>query len=719
MPPPPTLEDLVRTAAAAPPGAERQKRLAALARRTRTGADAVKAFTQLQKSAGGKRLALEYAAVVPEPLPSALVLLAAQALHDRDNPVAVRMAVAGALLASVPDTAQAVGPIVRAVTAGLSRSRTHQRMIELQGRVETCATLDRMVREADRTVKLKCPRCQGKFRRAAFVRHLWEAHRLLFDRGVAVDPRPGVDAAVTAAASTDDPAAIDRAFALTAQNFPDSIPEQVLQAVAARQSAAGYPVPDELGRSAADDQCGLCPHCLAPVPDPIPVPPPPLAVTKTRLAGDGYVVEVLDSSAGRKLHVLTPKKEFTEAPPGERRFDPRALGVLAGVPVLLVAAVFLFLPFVTQPFLLALGSAMLGWLLYAAVRFSRKRLPRAERLVVDAAWRQVVPGLKLTKANARWLTRLCRSCADRGSPLDRARTLNDLVADAAEVFDKGGPFVQLFAAARLLQVTDGVELGRERVAGLVGVFEPFFRGELSAEYAEIAADIARTDDLVPGADAARLWVRLIATAFEAGFHPVDLLRVLRFLPNLKVLCGNPTAEALKLMFVVWRWRGTEPWANVGPAVPVFTLAESSPGACRRLLAANPDAVLRLTLPDAAERELGEVVLTPRGLVVAGKVLTDPDEEGQLLRSPRGSGWTLALGSQRIHLDRKLSPEVVTLLEKWLRYRVAKLVPHADTQDRTTPALLRRVLGPLVRACELCRSECVCRTGRVGDPWPLV
>lgn len=716
MPPPPAIDELIRKAAA-PPGAERQKWLAALAGRTRSGADAVTAFTRLQQAPGGKRLALEYAAVVPEPLPSALVLLAAQALHDRDNPVAVRMAVAGALLASVPDTPQAVGPIVRAVTAGLSRSRTLQRMIELQSRVETCGTLDRMVREADRTVKLKCPRCQGKFRRKEFIRHLWEAHRLLFDRGVAMDPRPAVESAVSAAASTDDPAAIDRAFALTEQNFPQSSPEQVLQAVAARQTAAGYPVPDELARTAADDRCGLCPNCLAPVPDPIPVPPPPLAVSRTRLAGDGYVVEVIDSPAGRKLHVVTPKKEFTEAPPGERRFGPRAVGVFAGVPVLLAAGVLLFLPF-ALPFLVALGCAMLAWLLYAAVRFSRKGLPRAERLVVDAAWRRVAAGLKMTKANARWLTRLCRASADRGSPLDRARTLNDLVSDAAEAFDRGGPFVQLFAAARLLQVADGAELGRERVAGLVGVFEPFFRGELSAEFAEVAADIARSDDLVPGTDAARLGVRLIAAAFDAGFTPVDLLRVLRFLPNLKVLCGNPAADPLKLMFVVWRWRGTEPWASVGPAVPVFALAESSPGACRRLLTANPDAILRLTLPDAAERELGEVVLTPRGLVVAGKVLTDPDEEAQLVRSPRGSGWMLALGSQRIHLDRKLSPETVTLLEKWLRYRVNKLLPHAETQDRTDPARIRRALAPLVRSCGLCGAECVCRTGRVGDAWPL-
>lgn len=717
--PPPAIEDLVQNVTAAPPGAERQKRLAVLVRRTASGADAVKAFTLLQKADGGKRAALEYTAAMPEPLPAAVVLLAAQALHDRGNPVPVRMVAAGALLASVPDKPQTVGPIVRAVTAGLSRSKTLQRMIELQSRVANCDTLDGMVKAADRTVKLRCPKCQGKFRRVSFIRHLWTAHRLQYERGVAVDPRPKVDDAVTAASNADDPAAVDRAFTLTEQHYPNSTPRQVLQAVAARQTASGYPVPDELTRDAADAHSGLCPNCLAPVLDPFTPIPPPLTITKTRLAADRYSVEVIDAPAGRRLHILTPKEEIIESPQGERRFDPRVVGVSAAVPVLLATVVLVLLPFVTQPLLAALGCAVLAWLLYAAIAFTRKKLPVGERLVVDAAWRVIVPKMKRNKTNARWLTRLCRATADRGTPEDRGRALNDLISDAADGFERGTPFVHLFAAARMLQVSDGVSMGRERVAALVDVFEPFFRGELSAEFAEAAAEIANTDDLVPGADAARLGIRLLSTAFEAGFYPLDVLRVLRFMPHLRVLCGTPTIEVLRLQFVAWRWRSTEPWSSVGPAVPVCVLAESSSAACRRILAAHPDAVLRIDLPDAAERELGEVVLTARGLVVAGKVLTDPDEDAELIRSPRGSGWMLALGSQRINLDRKLSPETVTLLGKWLRYRVTKFLPHAETQDRANPGLVRRVLGPLVRACGLCGTECVCRTGRVGDAWPIV
>ncbi|MCU0703289.1 MAG: hypothetical protein MUF18_04790, partial [Fimbriiglobus sp.] len=546
----------------ASPGRERQTRLALLAARTRSGADAVAAFTALRATADGNRLALEYVAAVSEPVPSALVLLAAQALHDADTPVPVRMAAAGVLLASVPDRPQTVGPVVRAVNDGLSRSKTLQRMIELQSRVEKCDTLDEMVRAAERAVMLRCPKCDGKFRRSTFIRHLWTVHRLGFDRGVAVDPRTKAEEVVAAAATSADPTDVDRVFALTAQHFPTSTPEQVLQSVAARQATVGHPVPDELTRSAADAHAGLCPNCLAPVADPFALVPPALALSPTRLAGDGYAVEVVESPAGRKVRVVSPKAETTETPAGERRFDPRAVGVFVAAPLLIGGMAFLFVPFALPPFLTALVVAVLAWLLYAAVAFTRQPLPVAQRLVVDAAWREIVPSMKRNKANARWLTRLCRASVDRGTPEDRGRVLNDLVSDAADRFDTGTPFAHLFAAARLLQVSDGASLGRERTSALTEVFEPFFRGELSAEFAEAAAEIANADDHVPGVEAARIGLRLTAAAFDAGFAPVDLLRVLRFLPHLRVLCGTPSAEVLKLRYVVWKWRESQPWSSV-------------------------------------------------------------------------------------------------------------------------------------------------------------
>lgn len=726
MPPPPKqssdpaapIDVLVRqiSVAARP---QQLRLIDTLCERTQKGSESMRAFQLLAAvRPNGSRLALEYVARMPDPIPPALLLFAAQALPDRSNPIAMRVAVAGKLLGSLPDTPQAVGPVVRSVTAGLSRSRTLQRMIELQSRVDRCVTLDRMVEASERRVKLKCPKCKAKLTRQAFIRHLWEKHRLTFDRGAAVDPRSAVEQAVGAAAATDDPEAVDLAFDLSAHYYPQSTPEQVLQAIASRQMAAGIPVPDTLTRAAADQAAGLCPACLNPVPDPIPPVPPPLAVGGGRLSGDGYAVEVTDSLTGRTVTIVTPKEQRAELP--LNRFDPRAFGVMVAIPVLLtgILAVVLFPDRYAPPGLVALAVTFLGWVTYLIARYSRKPLPPADGLAVDMAWQELVPDMGAKKAAARWLTRLCRASVDRGDEVERVRRVYELVENASVWADKGGPYYHLFAAARILQVCDGVGLGKDKVNGLLGVFEPFFLGELPAAYAEAAAEIVRTDQLLTDADARRFGVLLTASAFEATYTPLDLVRVLRFLPNLRVVFGTPTADGLKAAYAVWRGRHSEPWAGVGKATTVFELAKSYPGVSRKLLAAHPDALMRLHLPDAAERELGEVLLTPRGVIAGGKVLADPDGEAELLRSPRGSGWTLHLGSHRIHLDRKLDWNVIDLLVKWVRYRADKLLPLAEASDRVNPDRVRRVLAPLAQPCPLCGAECVCRSGRVGEPWPM-
>lgn len=690
----------------------------ALIARTRAGTESMRAFQMLAAvKPNGLRLALEYVARMPEPIPPAILLFAAQALQDRSNPIPMRVIVAGKLLGSLPDTPQAVGPVVRSVTAGLSRSRTLQRMIELQSRVDQCVTLDKMVEASERKVKLQCPKCRAKLSRAAFIRHLWEKHRLTFDRGAASDSRPQVEEAVTLAAAGDDPEAVDRVFDVSPHYYPKSTPEQVLQAVASRQMTAGFPVPDTLTRAAADQNAGLCPACLNPVPDPLPPVPPPLSVGAGRLSGDGYAVEVIDSPTGRTITVITPKEQRVEPPAS--RFDPRAFAVIIAGPVLVFGILAVILvPSQFLPMLWAIALAFLGWVVYLVSRYTRKSLPNADGVAVDTAWQELLLTMGAKKAAARWMTRLCRASVDRGDSVDRAKRVYEMVENSAVWADKGGPYHHLFAAARILQVCDGVGLGKDKVNELLSVFEPFFLGELPAAYAEAAAEIIRNDHVLTDADARRFGVRLTAAAFEVTFTPLDLARVLRFLPNLRVLFGTPTVESLKMAYAVWRGRNTEPWATVGKGITIFELAKSYPGPSRKLLATHADVLMRITLPDAAERELGEVVLTPRGIIAAGKVLADPDGEAELLRSPRGSGWTLALGSQRINLDRKLDWNVIDLLVKWMKYRTEKLIPLAEASERVNIDRVRRVLTPLVRSCSLCGAECVCRSGRVGEPWPM-
>jgi hypothetical protein len=250
------------------------------------------------------------------------------------------------------------------------------------------------------------------------------------------------------------------------------------------------------------------------------------------------------------------------------------------------------------------------------------------------------------------------------------------------------------------------------------MFEAFFMGDLPPIYAEALAEILLTTGELPPSDQPRFALLLQGLAYDHGLLPLDFIRLLRFTPKLKALLGSPTVSVLRLNFIMWRARNAEPWANVGKATTLLELARTSPSVSRRILAANADALLKLELPDSLERELGDVVLTASGLAIAGQLIADPTSTLDVIRSPRGSGWHLVLGSQRVNVDRKVSPEVLNQLWAWLRYRVSKILPQAEQLDQTRTERLAKILKPLVKTCPLCSTRFVCHAGKPGEAWPL-
>ena len=714
-----TSDDPVRAAGAAKERAAQLRALDALIAQTYPGPQSMTAFQSLLGGAAGSRVALEFVARMPDPVPKGVMLLAAQQLPDRANPLPLRLAVAGKLLASLPDTVQAVGPIVRSITAGLSRSRTLERMLQLQSRVDRSATLDEMVRTSEARVKLKCPKCRAKLTRPEFIVHLWSKHRMIFERGQALEPAGVVEAIVERAASGRSAALPEEAFRATANFFPDSAPLQVLQAVAARQrSTASVPLP--LADAAGDADHSLCPVCLAPQPDPIRPLPPPLALGSNRIAGDGFAVRVRETASSQIVEVQTPDSARTIPAGTHRRFGPRGLAVLIALPFF---AAFLvadwIVPFrIAPPFGVAVFLALLGWGLYAAVRATRPVPPTAAVLSVDIAWREIAENLAPTDATVRFLTRLGLASFGKGTCAERAGTLRHLI-DATSARADGNPaFVQLLAAALALQVADGADLGKDRVNGLARLFEGVWQGERSVESAEYLAEIASNRMVLGSGEARRLALLLMASAFDSGLLPQDLLALFPYLPWLRMAMGMPTPLRLQVACAVWRGKNSEPWSNAGPAVTLFELAKKAPAASRKILVSCPDALLKLMLPEAVQRTLGDVLLTPRGLMIGSALLTDPDIIMDLGRSPRGSGWVLKLGREIIALDRKLPGEMIPVFAAWLRYRVDKLIPLAETLTRSNPVRVRVLLGPLVSACALCGAESIGRTGKVADPWPL-
>ena len=710
-------EELIRLALAAKDRAEQLRILDALVSRSYFGPQSMKTFQSLAASGGeGPRLALEFVARMPDPVPNGVLLLAAQTLPNRANPLPLCLAVAGKLLGSLPDSVQAVGPIVRSVTAGLSRSRTLERMIQLQSRVDRCGTLDAMVSASEARVKLKCPKCGVKLTRPELIVHLWKRHQLIFERGQVLDPRPIVEKVLADVATHMADKPPEAAYRDSANYFPQSRPLQVLQAVAARQRPAGG-IPLSLVEAAGAALEYLCPVCLTPIADRLRPLPPLLAVTPTRIAGDGYSVQVTDTVSRQTVEVRTPGGSRSLTPVSKRVWGPRGAAVLVAGGFLAVSLGALWLaPPRLPPFGLAVLLALSGWGFYAAVRFFRPRLPGAGIRVFDVAWQEIVARLSPEPSAVRFLTRLCLTSIGRGSAGERSRGLRNLLV-AAEV-DPGPESTQLLASAQVLQVSDGTSSAKDKIQGLVNLFEPIWRVERPIDHAEYLAEIVATRLRLATGDAARLSTLLLDSVFEHGLLPQDILTISDYLPWLRMVLGLPTLKHLQMAYTVWRGKNSEPWASAGPAITIYDLARKSPATVRKILAACPDALLKLELPEGAQRTLGDVLLTPRGLVIGSALLADPNIAIDLLRSPRGSGWILKFGRELIALDRKIPPELLPVFSAWLSYRSQRLLPQAEAMTRANPWKVRKLLNPLGGICTLCGAESIGRSGKVGDPGPL-
>jgi hypothetical protein len=525
-----------------------------------------------------------------------------------------------------------------------------------------------------------------------------------------------LDAAITTAAASGEADGIDHSFLLASQYFPDSDPRQVLQALAAR-GASDPTQTDRLLELASEEGAGLCPVCLSAVSDPVPPLPPPANVSDGRVSAEGYSVAVEDVPAGRTVTVQVPGANPAREPDEGSRRSPRQAAVLAALPILLLTAVAVALvpARLASPDWVGVWLGLVGWLVYLAVRLTRRPpVDRTER-AVDLAWSRLAPVVGRTQPAARFLTRLARATLSSGDPAARGGVVFELVQHAAVLADKGAVYQQLLAAARVLEVLDQGRIGRERVAGLVGVFDPFLRGELGPAYAEAAAEILMSSDVLAPGDAERLGVLVVGAAFENGLSPADLVTVARFCPWFRRVVLSARPDHLALQHAVWRGRNSRPWAALGDAATAFELARETPSAGRRIFGEFPDTLLRVRVGDAAESDLGPVLVTVRGVVVAGFVVADPDAPVELARV--SSGWQFRYGPHRLALSSRVSGRVADEIRRWLKYRAATLFPEAERpQPRGPGPRALGILTPLVVACPLCGTRSILRIGQVGTPW---
>ncbi|MDB5310583.1 MAG: hypothetical protein JWO38_4785 [Gemmataceae bacterium] len=716
MPDPPsprlTLGDLANRVLATTDADARHPLVVQLARGSRS-AEQVTAVADRFLGSGpvGRRAFLEWVVRVRGSLPASVLAQITPLLSDRKMPPVVRVAAAARALRALPDRLESAKTVARALTAGLSPLRGLERLRQLQHQLDKSRGLDALIERREQRVKMDCPRCGVRLPRMAMVRHLWHEHGLLMERGKVRGLQRTVEELQADHAATHDTTALDRAAIL------------VDPAALRGWTAATDPPADDLAplRAAAEEhRAGLCPGCLAELPEPLPPLPAPLALAGGRLAGDGYVVEAGGRDWLRTLAVATPTAVLRSGPDRGRMLGSRGLATLAAGAVLLaaVAAAAVVPAAVAAPVTAAFRLVLAAVVVYGVVWAVRKPPPRRAERAVDAAWTVLARRLVRGDRRAGWLTRLCRTSVGRGDPVARAgvlaRVLDRAAAGQAEDAEEA---LQLLAAAGVLQVEDTARIGRDRIAGVAGLAAAGFR-DRPIGYAEyVAGCVVQRDPAPEPGDLARLRVLLLAAAFDAGLRPRDLIDLWAVAPNLRRAMGVEPLHRLGLLYGVWSMRAARRWERVGPADAVYDLARVAPNISGRVLREFPDLLLYHHPAPEVEDQLGPVLVCARGVVVGGQMVADPDADVRATKTGRfGSGYELAFGPHRLRLDRRPPDDFTETVREWLRFRAKVLLPYIDGYlEPGSPEVAARVLGPFRRRCAQCGTVSAVAVGKIGTP----
>jgi hypothetical protein len=707
-PPVRTPEEVVRWVLAAADRRTQFERLGEAARIFHTSAAVLTVFNRLATAKDGRRLALTFTARMPTPMPAGLILLSAPLLQSRDVGIHLRVNVAGRLIDAMPDRIESIGPIVRALTAGLGRVRTLERLVQLQSRVEKSEVIDTLVADAERTTKLKCPKCSAKLTRPALIKHLWKKHRLVYEHGGAREPGPVVERAVEEFARDREPEQIDRVYAVTEQLYAEAEPRQIHQAILSRLGGQ-HDDAELLRKEAAEAEAGLCPSCYSMVPPSVPPLLPPLALASGRLLGEGYAVE----AQRRRVAITYPDGSVDRVPDPNDRSGTREFAAKVGAGVAAAALVFAAaMPRdAVKPLLPTVALSLLSIGAYTGLLYRERKVPKPDARALDAAWAELAPGIGRSPRAIRFLTRLCRSSLGVGTVEERSKAVWELVEHAAVLAEKGPPQTQLLAAVRLLQAHDSARIGKEWVNQLLAAWEPFLRGEVTPVYAEAVAEMLLDSPLFSDRDAARLRVQLPVAAFDAGLSPAGLNALAERCPNFgRVLAGN--SDWFDLLYELWRMKSTRPWETVaGAAQSVLDLTKKGGGI--KALLAYPDTLLVGEFDPPFDKELGDILIGRRGVTLGDFTTADADAEVTTETTRKGTN-VLVFGQHRIATERKIPDKVVRVLKGWLKFRAERLMPAAGrSAAAAVPERVQQLLAPLAVECPMCRTRAFVTVGQIG------
>jgi hypothetical protein len=453
-------------------------------------------------------------------------------------------------------------------------------------------------------------------------------------------------------------------------------------------------------REAAARRAGVCPGCLAFLPEAVPELPPPLDLEEGRCSGDGFIVEVRGAGWFRTLTVTLPDQKPAV---GQRTLTPRGAATISAALVLLATVTLAQSPSIAAAGLCFAAAA------YLAVRLMHAASERRDDRLIEVVWRRVAPGLVERESAARFLTRLCLASLGRGDAAKRMKLLGLITARARQRCQDSDAELQLFAAASVLQVQDMAQYGRDVVAGIAALAAEGFVGRFPAHFAEAVVACYCSQAHMPG-ELVRLRILLLAAAFESGLGPGGLQELWSGAPHLKQTMAPEPLHRLGFLFGLWGLRQVRSWDEVASAETVFELARTSPHRAAHLLAEFPDLLLVQRLEPTVEVLIGPILVCCRGVAVGSVLTADPDTEVQLT----SGGRTLVLGRRRLEVAGELPETLVRDLRHWLRYRADVLVPFLDScQTMGAADILSRVIRPFCQRCLNCGTVSAVSAGVLG------
>jgi hypothetical protein len=474
-----------------------------------------------------------------------------------------------------------------------------------------------------------------------------------------------------------------------------------------------------LRRDATRDHASVCPRCYDRVSlDPSVFPSlrdvSPLTISRGRVSGHGFILEITNAFLGPRLRIETPAGTLYDGPEPVAPRRPWSRW-LAAIPL-----VFALLFALLLPKSVALAATLV--VVYAAFALAvglRRSEPdgRPDRLI-DHAWRFVVP--QLTGEGMAFLAALCEASHGRGDPLRRDAVLRRELANPDRQARPGGNAnltagVRQSVSARLalqrLRIVDADETGGDPAVILADTIQHCFQSRLTLA----AVDLLLTDDAVAPIKArsqmARLRILVVARAFAAGLGVWDLHALGQALPRLGRLLNTEDTDGLARLRMLWDERSARPWRRCGPAATVFELV-NYPMLGGQHFETAPDLLLFQPLPAGGDPV--HLLACGRGLIVGGALMHEwpTPIASKPLPDSKGGGYEILFGPHSVQVHGNVE-ELVHKLTGWAEYFFKEFLPWiGNALTRPGDGAADR-LAPLTVSCQTCRTAFVARRGEVG------